>query len=40
MQSYANTVTRNETRLRWLLQVVEDHRKRMATFEKDTLGSL
>ena len=40
IESFANTVTRNETQLQWLLQAVEDHRKRTPTFSKGALGDL
>ena len=35
----ANTVIRDESQLQWLLQAVEDHRKRVPTFNKDALGA-
>ena len=40
IESFANTDNRDEAQLQWLHQAVEDHRKRVPTFNKDALGAL
>ena len=40
IQAFANTVTRDEQQLEWLLQAVEAHRKRTPSFQKKYLDSL
>ena len=35
IESFTNTVTRDEAQLQRLLQAAEDHRKRVSTFNKD-----
>ena len=40
IESFTNTVTRDEVQLQWPLQTAEDHRKRVSTFNKDALGAL
>ncbi|KAF0310008.1 hypothetical protein FJT64_018910 [Amphibalanus amphitrite] len=40
IETFANTVTQDEDQLQWLLQAVEDHRKRLPSFKKSALDSL
>ena len=40
IQAFANTVTRDEQQLEWLLQALEANRKRTPSFLKKSLDSL
>ena len=40
IESFTNTVNRDKSQLQWLLQAVEDHRKRVPIVNKDALGAL
>ena len=40
VETYANTVTKDDQQLQWLLQAVEEHRRRVPSFTKETLGML
>ena len=40
IETFDNTVTHNEANLQWLLQAVENHRKRVPGFSKSELSAL
>ena len=40
VETFANTVTHDEAHLQWLLQAVENHRKRASGFSKGELSAL
>ena len=39
VQSFVNTLTKNDEDLQWLLQEVEQHRKKLKDFTKSTLST-